>query len=59
MHFGVPVPPAGKVGQEKGDTRADFLMPLLWGQHHPVPNLWPWSESETGHLGTGLPPRSM
>ena len=46
-HFRVPVLPAGEVGQEKGDG----VTHRFWRQHRPVPHLWPWSTSETGHLG--------
>ena len=43
----MPVLPAGEVGQERGDG----VTHPFWCQHRPVPHLWPWSESETGHLG--------
>jgi hypothetical protein len=51
--LGVPVPLAGKVGQEKRDgTPYRFLNACcFWRQHRSVPHLWPWSESETEHLG--------
>jgi hypothetical protein len=41
---------AGKV-QEKGEG----VTHRFRSQHHPVPRLWPWSESETGRLGAGQP----
>ena len=51
-HFRVPVLPAGKVGQKKGDgTPCRFLNACCFRcQQHPVPHLWPWSTSETGRL---------
>ena len=47
---------AVEVSQERGDgTRANFLMPATPGAAPAELAPWPWSELETGHLGTGPP----
>ena len=44
-HFRVPLPPAGKLGQKKGDgPPCRFLNACrFWRQHRPVPLPWPLS----------------
>jgi len=43
--LGLPLLPAGKFGQEKGDrTPCEFLNPFyFWRQHRPALRLWPCS----------------
>jgi len=54
-HLRVPVLPAGKVGQEKGDG----VTHRFWRQHLAAPHLCPCSESKTGTLRDSPSPKLM